>query len=478
MHRKAIILAAAIMSLVSGAHAAFTLLENFNGLSIGTINGQQGWVGSGTADGRVVTDPADAGNRVLSVTNVTGNVYHALDGLTLPNASTGTLYFRLRWPGPALHAYIGLLDVSTPAGGGSTSDYETQVGFDQADSSLLKVRDSSTYKTVGTLESNVWYRIWMVHNNPRDLYSVYIQGGAWPTPVLLLDTSAQTWFTFRNTSGDGLNTNSAPQANALSTFAVKSGTAHAGPLYVDDIYIDPASANLAIPEPRPPDTNAPTTLSISPNPGATVGSLTALSVTFNEPVVKVDRTNLLINGAFPTGVTGADATWTWEFPQPPTGAVSVAWAGGQTISDLASNRFLPALSSWSYTLLPPDTAAPYVVSALPEAGGTVSVLSQVTVVFNEPVQGVQPDDLLVNDMPSLGVIHTGHTATFAIVSPAQGPVTVRFDGAHGITDLAGNRLDETATNNRWSYTRLDTTPPASGPSDPLAECHRDSSHSR
>jgi len=75
------------MALGLGAtccQAGFVLVEDFNGLTNGPVNGQHGWVGSGT-DGRVVADPADPANRVLAVTNsVSANIYHALGSLSLP----------------------------------------------------------------------------------------------------------------------------------------------------------------------------------------------------------------------------------------------------------------------------------------------------------------------------------------------------------------------------------------------------------
>jgi hypothetical protein len=90
--KTALCLAALILTAGSG-YARFTLVEDFNALNFGAINEQHGWVGSGTADGRVVTDPAGTLIKVLAVTNTTGNVYRALGALSISNQNTGTLYF-------------------------------------------------------------------------------------------------------------------------------------------------------------------------------------------------------------------------------------------------------------------------------------------------------------------------------------------------------------------------------------------------
>lgn len=448
----------ALALLAGHCSAAFTLLDDFNGLAPGSINGQNGWVGSGN-DGRVVGDPAGGTNKVLAVTNTVGNIYHALGGLGVSNSNTGTLCFRLRWPGTKLHTYVGLTDVATPAGGGSTSDYETQIGADATDSSLLKVRDATSYNYVVTIQSNTWYRVWMVLDNPHDLYALYLQGGTYANPTRLSDAIGQNWFTFRNTTGDAFNTNSSPKPNALITFAVKSGATNVGPIYVDDIYLDPTNVSLTIPGAGLTDTNPPAVASVFPAPGAAVPSLTAVSVTFNESVTGVAVANLLVNGAAATNVTGAGAGWTWQFPPPAPGAVGIAWGAGQVITDLAGNRFVPATNAWSYTRLPPDTTPPFVAAVSPAPGAMVSTVTQITVTFSEPVLGVQPDDFLLNGVPGIAVASAGNTSTFTVAPPPAGVATARFDSAHGITDLSGNRLDETAASNSWSYTIVDSTPP-------------------
>src|SRR5262245_56252349 len=77
----------------------------------------------------------------------------------------------------------------------------------------------------------------------------------------------------------------------------------------------------------PADNNeVPTVLQIIPRPGRPVQSLTRIEVIFSEVVVGVEASDLLINGQPATGLLfGGLGDFVFEFPQPPTGAVEVAW---------------------------------------------------------------------------------------------------------------------------------------------------------
>src|SRR6185369_10940436 len=99
------------------------------------------------------------------------------------------------------------------------------------------------------------------------------------------------------------------------------------------------------------DTIAPTVLAISPTPGVAIAVLTQIAVTFKEPVAGVDASDLQINSQGATGVTGSGAgPYLFSFTQPADGPISVTWAGGHGITDIAPapNAFAGGL--WSYTL--------------------------------------------------------------------------------------------------------------------------------
>lgn len=99
------------------------------------------------------------------------------------------------------------------------------------------------------------------------------------------------------------------------------------------------------------DTVAPAVAGISPAAGAVVRQLGKVAVKFTEPVVGVDAADLLINGQPATGVSGkGDGPYEFQFPTPANGVVSVAWAAGHGITDLAAARNAFAGGSWSYTL--------------------------------------------------------------------------------------------------------------------------------
>jgi hypothetical protein len=100
---------------------------------------------------------------------------------------------------------------------------------------------------------------------------------------------------------------------------------------------------------------------VIPEAFATVRQLKEIEVDFSEPVAGVDASDLLINGSPATNVTLlAPGQYEFQFPQPPTGTVEVAWAPGHGIQDLASSPNAFAGTGWSY-LLNPNAPVPGVV---------------------------------------------------------------------------------------------------------------------
>ncbi|MFM1769163.1 MAG: Inner spore coat protein [Verrucomicrobiota bacterium] len=101
------------------------------------------------------------------------------------------------------------------------------------------------------------------------------------------------------------------------------------------------------------DSVAPQVAGISPPAGATVRELTQVQVTFDEPVTGVSAGDLLINNVPASGVAGSAAgPYTFTFTQPPTGGVSMVWAAGSGIADLASPPNTFAGGNWTYVLNP------------------------------------------------------------------------------------------------------------------------------
>ena len=102
------------------------------------------------------------------------------------------------------------------------------------------------------------------------------------------------------------------------------------------------------------DTTAPTIARVIPAPGSVLADLNEVEVHFTEAVTGVGAGDLLINGAPATNVTPyAPTVFVFDFPEPPTGKVQVAWSSTQRITDLSSssNHFAGG-PGFSYTLDP------------------------------------------------------------------------------------------------------------------------------
>ena len=225
------------------AFAEFTLLDNFQGSTLGNVNTQNGWVANGTS-GNVVADPGDATNRLLEITTTSANVYKSL-GTPLANSATGTIYYQIKRAG-LVNMSTGLSDVAAPTAG--FGDYESQVNVNSlTDPQPIRVRDAGAFDaTQDVFATGTAYHVWHVVNNLNDTSKVYIQSATAGSPVLQM-SGTQSDFLFRN------STTTTTAANDLLTFLIKTGgagttdTAHFGPLYVDNIYFDPTAANLAAP---------------------------------------------------------------------------------------------------------------------------------------------------------------------------------------------------------------------------------------
>src|ERR1051325_1009526 len=106
------------------------------------------------------------------------------------------------------------------------------------------------------------------------------------------------------------------------------------------------------------------------------------------------------------------------------------------------------------TLSAADTTPPTIVNTLPARGAYVRSLTQVEVLFIEPVDGVDASDLLVNGVPATGpTFATPEQFIFDFPQPATGAVTIAFAPNHGIRDQAA--IPNAFAGDSWTYT-LDT----------------------
>lgn len=108
-----------------------------------------------------------------------------------------------------------------------------------------------------------------------------------------------------------------------------------------------------------------------------------------------------------------------------------------------------------------ETVAPLVLNRLP-APGEATNLSQVTVIFSEPVTGVDVGDLVLNGFPATAMTSANATTyTFRFGPLPFGPVRASWITGHGIADTAGtpNGLLETEAANSWNYLLIDPSAP-------------------
>jgi hypothetical protein len=182
------------------------------------------------------------------------------------------------------------------------------------------------------------------------------------------------------------------------------------------------------------DVTPPFVQSIQPPPGI-LASLDEITVTFNEPVTGVSTEDFLINGEPAIGVTGSNAVYTFTFPRPTGTNVTITWDANQVIIDAANLRFEEAGAGWTYTIY--DNAGPNVVRQTPVAGSVVGGLGEVEILFNEPVNGVDAGDLLINGVPAQSAFGSGAGPyLFHFPQPATGVVQLAWSPNHSIRDSA------------------------------------------
>lgn len=181
------------------------------------------------------------------------------------------------------------------------------------------------------------------------------------------------------------------------------------------------------------DSVPPTISGVTPFAGSTVAGLTSINVTFSEPVSGVNASDLLINSAPASGMTGSGAgPYTFTFSQPPPGLVQVAWTAGHGIQDASGNPFSP--TPWSYTL---DTnAVGVIISEIMYHPSSENVLEEYIELHNK---GAAPVNL------AGWRFSAGVQFTFPNVSiPAAGYLVVAADVVAfsakypGVTNVVGN----------------------------------------
>jgi hypothetical protein len=211
---------------VNTGRGSFQEVADFQGLSLGNVDGQDGWVAAGTSSA-VVVDPADGDNQVLAITTDSTTAYK---DLAIENGTVRMLFFRCRFE-DQLNFSFGMSDRPIPVQFG---DFESELNMSNS-TNELRVRDSQQYEVVSTLNAESWYNVWMLIDNLGDNTQVWMNSspGQDATGDDQLDAAGQLIFSFRNTSGGDLR-----------NYFIKTGGGNginSGPLLIDDIYVENTS---------------------------------------------------------------------------------------------------------------------------------------------------------------------------------------------------------------------------------------------
>lgn len=257
-------LAVTMILCCGSAQAAWTLLDNFEGLNAGdtvdgTVTPGVTWDGGGTVVYTAEVDPDDASNLAMRVTGDSGN--QALRA-QFNNASsniaaggTGTLYYRFRTPvrdNGTTDSVVALTDNDTIGNFNFKSGLRTHFSADPDPiDTNLDVRNGGSYETLNTLEDNTWYSVWMVSTNTDPgTFSLYLQSdtdAAYSTQQQLSTTSGNV-FDYRINGPTDI-------INAYFRGANNADGMAGNDLYYDDIWINGDSRNLNFPSSIPEPTS-------------------------------------------------------------------------------------------------------------------------------------------------------------------------------------------------------------------------------
>ncbi len=217
----------------------FQVVDTFESRNLGSVNGQNSWnVVQGS--GNIINDPAQSGNKALSISGVDTVVRKGVAQIS--NGNTGTLYFRMYRNG-TLNKFVGLSDQSTPA---NWDDYEVQFGFQAENPNDYRIRNGSGFTSAGSGDNlaQTWMCVWLVPQTQTDKFEVYAQGGPFEQATRL-SAGGQSSFDFRNGAA----------ASNLSALLIKTGPGSTGSLYLDDIFIDQQNKNLTRPNGACPESD-------------------------------------------------------------------------------------------------------------------------------------------------------------------------------------------------------------------------------
>ena len=119
-----------------------------------------------------------------------------------------------------------------------------------------------------------------------------------------------------------------------------------------------------------PDFQPPATALLVPPPNALVSQLTEIQVTFDEPVLGIDASDILVAGQPATRVTGSGAgPYRFDVIEPAPGEITIEWSTENGIADAAPDRNSFAGGSWTIALDPTAPPSEILITEFMAANG-------------------------------------------------------------------------------------------------------------
>ncbi|KAF0094385.1 MAG: Na-Ca exchanger/integrin-beta4 [Puniceicoccaceae bacterium 5H] len=182
------------------------------------------YVGTGGSV-ETVSDPFGEGdNAVLAVTGRSSLA--SLPITTTPTTDKGSIYFRFALSDTTAEGIFS-------AGTQPLISQASIIGQIQGGGTLA-VNDSGTMQTATrNLRPGVWYEAWLVFPNDGGRFSLYVRGDNWTAPTLL-----RSGLNPARSVGGGLTS---------LVFGADDSSGAEATVYLDDVYVDPAAANISAP---------------------------------------------------------------------------------------------------------------------------------------------------------------------------------------------------------------------------------------
>ncbi|MCW8203733.1 Ig-like domain-containing protein, partial [Verminephrobacter aporrectodeae] len=217
-----------------------------------------------------------------------------------------------------------------------------------------------------------------------------------------------------------------------------------------------SSGNYSV-DTRPTNTTGPTaTITLADN-ALTAGETTAVTITFNESVNRLDASDIVCtSGTLSPPTANTDRTvWTATFT--PTANVSVLAntihinLGG--VRNDAGTAGTGSASSDNYSV---DTTRPTATITLADSALTAGKTTTVSFRFSEPVTGLDASDIVLTDAngtlttPTANTDRTLWTATFTPTANVSVLANTIHINLGGVRNDAGNAGTDTASSNNYS----------------------------